>query len=106
MSYGIKSFSTDYSLYTNIKPDHLNWHRDLEDYYDAKMRLIRHTTKKAIVASQVLEFGNEYGFDVSPLRDARIFALSTDKKYRDRSDGEDIIIRGRKKYKLSETQFS
>jgi UDP-N-acetylmuramoylalanine-D-glutamate ligase len=59
MSYGIREFQTDYSIFTNFRTDHLNWHKDLQDYFDAKMRLMLHTKKAAVINTQVLDFARE-----------------------------------------------
>ncbi len=110
-------FSPDYSVFINIKPDHLNWHKDLKDYFDAKMNLIHHTKKLSILNIQVLDFAKEHHFDTVLQDNIRYFTSTSlwiwnlkletwNLKFKDTTDGEDIIISGRKKYKLSETHFS
>jgi UDP-N-acetylmuramoylalanine--D-glutamate ligase len=56
MAYSLEKFTPDYSIFTNFKPDHLNWHRDLQDYLDAKMHIVTRTKKKAIVNQQIIDF--------------------------------------------------
>jgi UDP-N-acetylmuramoylalanine-D-glutamate ligase len=56
MSYAIKHYQSDYSIFTNLKPDHLNWHKDLQEYLDAKMNLIHRTSKVPIVNKQIIDF--------------------------------------------------
>lgn len=56
MSYAIKHYQSDYAIFTNLKPDHLNWHKNLQEYLDAKMNLIHHTKKMSIVNQQVIDF--------------------------------------------------
>ena len=36
----IKKFSCDLSLFLNITPDHINWHKSFENYFSAKKKLI------------------------------------------------------------------
>lgn len=43
MSHVIKNYTSDYSIFTNLKSDHLNWHKDLQEYADAKMNIFYHT---------------------------------------------------------------
>jgi UDP-N-acetylmuramoylalanine--D-glutamate ligase len=112
MAYGLRGmdqwgYTSDYSIFTNFKPDHLNWHSDLEEYHDAKMRLIENTRKKAIINQQVRDFGREHWFEKS-FDNMRIFAQKSLSSWeiKDWTDGENIIISGRRKYRLSETHFS
>lgn len=56
MTHAIKAFQSDYTIFTNLKPDHLNWHRDLQEYLDAKMNLVHQTTRMSIINHEVLEF--------------------------------------------------
>jgi UDP-N-acetylmuramoylalanine--D-glutamate ligase len=122
MSHAIKDFQSDYTIFTNLKSDHLNWHRDLQEYIDAKMSLVQHTSKRSIINEEVLEFAREKGLNVTLPENVRGFSkLETlnskfEKTFdelrimshdsRDFIDGEDIVISGRKKYKLSETRFT
>lgn len=59
MAYALRLFQSNYSIFTNFKPDHLNWHTDLQDYLDAKMHLMRNTKKKVIMNEQVIVFARE-----------------------------------------------
>lgn len=56
MAYGIKKYQSDYSIFTNFKPDHLNWHADLQEYLDAKMNLIQRTKNRSIINDQIIQF--------------------------------------------------
>jgi len=38
--YHIEEFKVDVSVFLNISPDHLDWHSNFDDYYEAKKRLI------------------------------------------------------------------
>ncbi len=112
MAYAIQKYQSDYSIFTNLKPDHLNWHTSLQGYMDAKMNLMNHTTKRSIVNAQVIEFARENRLKVEIPENARIFIESMacfsprNDTIWDRTDGEDILISGIQKYKLGETSFS
>jgi UDP-N-acetylmuramoylalanine-D-glutamate ligase len=59
MSHILREFQSDYSIFTNFKVDHQNWHRDMQEYLDAKMHIMERTTKRAVMNSQVVEFAQE-----------------------------------------------
>lgn len=115
MAYSLHSFQPEYSIFTNFKADHLNWHKDLSDYFRAKMNLIRQTRKKSVIHKQVQEFALSHGLDPLLPENSRIFwavqagesgAKSSKALLKDRTDGDAIILSWRKKYRLSETHFS
>ncbi len=43
MLYKLNNFSFDYGILTNLWVDHLDWHKDLEEYFDSKFNLIKYT---------------------------------------------------------------
>lgn len=45
MLYKLSSFSFDYSILTNLWIDHLDWHKDLDEYFDSKFNIINFTKK-------------------------------------------------------------
>ncbi len=124
MSYNIRTFKSTHSIFTNFETDHLNWHTDLQDYFNAKIRLFEHTTGASCINEQVFSRAKEFGLTLSKkIPNVRVFwkipptPLTKGgnersewgdyiKNIKDRTDGENIIISGRKKYFLSETQFS
>jgi len=112
MSHWIHEFQSDYSIFTNFKVDHQNWHRDMQEYLDAKMHMTQRTTYAAIVNNQVEVFARENNLKIESPRNSRRFyqcmdsTVSSKGKYLDYTDGENIIINGRKKYRLSESRFS
>ena len=68
---------------------------------------------------QIIDYARENNLRIDIPHNVRIFASDTQKvidpdiemtksnrSFRDRTDGEDIIIAGRSKYRLSETHFS
>ncbi len=104
MAYGIKKYQSDYSIFTNFKPDHLNWHADLQEYLDAKMNLIQRTKKRSIINYQVVQFAWENRLTMSLPLYARVFENTLMMK--DGTDGQDIKISWRRKYILWDTNFS
>ena len=68
---------------------------------------------------QIIDYARENNLKIDVPQNIRIFSSDTQKvidpdiemtksnrSFKDRTDGEDIILSGRSKYKLSETQFS
>lgn len=104
MAFGIKKYHSDYSIFTNFKPDHLNWHTDLQEYLDAKMNLIKYTKNWSILNNQILDFAQENKLVIDLSKNNRIFCNTIAVK--DGTDWENIRISWRIKYKLSDTNFS
>jgi UDP-N-acetylmuramoylalanine--D-glutamate ligase len=104
MAYAIRTFQTNYSIFTNLKPDHLNWHKDLQEYMDAKMNLMHHTTDGIALHEQILEFVDTEKLHIDIPEHTRIFGVHP--TLRDSTDGVDIRISGRMAYRMSETHFS
>ena len=88
MAHQIREFRSDYSIFTNFKRDHLNWHRDLQEYLDAKIHIVERTTRVAVVNSQVIDFAHENNLTLSTPQNIRQFQDGT----RDVTDGETITI--------------
>lgn len=53
--YGLKDLWLDYSVRTNISPDHLNRHPDMKDYVATKYRIFQHTTKAIFTTEGVMD---------------------------------------------------
>ncbi len=104
MSFAIKKYQSDYSIFTNFKPDHLNWHTSLQSYLDAKMNLMKHTTQYCIMNEQITQFVSEHNLDLLLPENTRIF--SANKEWNDSTDWENIKVSGQIQYKLSKTNFS
>lgn len=106
MAYNLKGgFRSTHSIFTNFETDHLNWHTDLQDYFNAKMRIFETTTGTSCINEQVFARAQEFRLKLpNGIPKVRIFGKKPE--LRDRADGERIVISGRKKYLLSETQFS
>ena len=105
MSYNITSFKSTHSIFTNFEIDHLNWHTDLQEYFDAKIRLFENTTGISCINEQVFQRAKAWDLNISQhIPNIRFFG--TNHILKDRTDGENIIISNRKKYILSETHFS
>jgi UDP-N-acetylmuramoylalanine-D-glutamate ligase len=81
MSYAIgkhpdfEAFSPDYSIFTNFRKDHLNWHGTLQDYLDAKMNLLAHTKKKSIISDQVKEFADDNSLTIHFENNCRFYGI-------------------------------
>ncbi len=108
MAYNIKKFKSDYSIFTNFELDHLNWHKDIQDYLDAKLNIFKNTKKKAIINLQVLQKIKELKINNWKLKikNIRTFGISDNKKLKDRVELLYIIISWKKKYDINETKFS
>ncbi len=59
--YGLEDLRFDYAIWTNISPDHLNWHPDMKDYVATKYRLLQHSTKAVFTMQGVLDTLAEQG---------------------------------------------
>lgn len=90
MAYNLKKYQSDYSIFTNFKPDHLNWHADLQEYLDAKMNLIQRTKNRSIINDQIIQFASENILTMTLPIHARVFEDTLMMK--DGTDGNDIKI--------------
>ncbi len=54
MAYHIEKFAAHNSILTNLHPDHLDWHKDLHEYYYAKLNLLGHTKNTILYPVSVL----------------------------------------------------
>ena len=75
MAYYLRTFQSDYSIFTNFKPDHLNWHKSLQEYLDAKMHVIEHTKKLSCINDQVINFAQENSLYLERGASIKIFGL-------------------------------
>ncbi len=73
MAYSLKVFTSHYSIFTNFKPDHLNWHKDLQDYFVAKMHVFSRTKNVAVINQQVIDFAYENHLTFEQKDNMRIF---------------------------------
>lgn len=49
MLFKLRDFHFDYSILLNIARDHLDWHKDFEEYQESKLTLLRRTHKAFFV---------------------------------------------------------
>jgi UDP-N-acetylmuramoylalanine--D-glutamate ligase len=49
MLYGLRDFVFDYGILLNIAKDHLDWHKDFDEYQESKLTLLRRTSKAFFV---------------------------------------------------------
>ncbi len=104
MSFCIQKYTSDYSIFTNLKPDHLNWHKNLQGYVDAKMNLMSHTIFRSIINEQIIEFAQKNNLILRIPKNTRIF--SNDDNSKDSTNGQNIIVNEGENSLLSETHFS
>ncbi|EKE26909.1 MAG: UDP-N-acetylmuramoylalanine-D-glutamate ligase [uncultured bacterium (gcode 4)] len=102
MAFNIEQFSSDYSIFTNFETDHLNWHKDMDEYFESKLKIFRNTSRKSIVNLQVLNKAKELWLNFN-LDNVRFFW--SDNELKDRVEDSDIIVSWRKKINVKETNF-
>ncbi len=73
MAYSLERFVPDYAVFTNFKPDHLNWHKNLQDYLDSKMHVITRAKKGSVMNAQILDFVKENDLKIRIPEKVRIF---------------------------------
>lgn len=54
MSYHLEKFYATNTILTNLHTDHLDWHRDIDEYYHAKLNLLARTKEVIIYPESVL----------------------------------------------------
>lgn len=55
MAYNMTKFYVNNAILTNLHPDHLDWHRDISEYYNAKLNLLAHAKDCIIYPPSVLQ---------------------------------------------------
>lgn len=68
--------SADIAVITNITPNHLNWHRDMSEYVEAKMNIFTHGAKRLIINADDLTSINAVTYQATS---ANITAFSSTK---------------------------
>ncbi len=52
----IDNFKADYAFFLNFSPDHLDYHDDLADYYDSKLKVVKNVpTSKILFAGEAIK---------------------------------------------------
>ncbi len=59
VQHRVAGFMFDVAIFTNLSHDHLDYHRDMEDYFNAKKRLFKDYLKKDAVS--VINVEDKYG---------------------------------------------
>ncbi len=59
MAYSLRTFYATNTILTNLHPDHLDWHKDLQEYYGAKLNLMAHTKENIVYPESVLSVAPE-----------------------------------------------
>lgn len=62
MAYSLHEFSPNLTIITNLESDHLNWHRNLEEYFLSKANLITRAKDGSYITSQVHTKLQEIGY--------------------------------------------
>ena len=96
------SISPDIAVITNVSPNHLDWHRDMDEYIDAKCTIFKHQKKNGkcifnisnnITKQLALTHGNTVTFGVGE----GDFSVMPDGIYKNRKlilADKDILLRG------------
>ena len=62
MAYSLQEFSPDITIITNLESDHLNWHRNLQEYFLSKANLITRAKNTAFITKWVYEKLHNIGY--------------------------------------------
>lgn len=54
MAYSLQKFYAQNTILTNLHSDHLDWHRDINEYYRSKIHLLARTQETIIYPTSVL----------------------------------------------------
>ncbi len=66
--------SPDVAVITNITPNHLNWHTDMNEYIDAKLNILRYQNETSL---SVLNYENDITRDAAKLAKGRCVYFSS-----------------------------
>lgn len=100
----LPAFAPDYTILTNLTPDHLNWHADLQEYANAKYELVTRTKQAAYINEQVQVFTREESIHLPSSPVIHCFADSP--ICEDFTDGNTIFLSREAVISLDETHFS
>lgn len=75
-----------------MQTDHLNWHRDVQEYVDAKMRLAAYTQHTVVMNAAVEDFIKEKEIYWQRPAHTRMFSSDHDHTPRDWTDGEVLVV--------------
>lgn len=106
--------SPDISVITNITPNHLNIHKDYEEYIDAKKNIFKYQNKDGIVVlnndneitkackneaeGKVILFSSKEKLEDGIILDNNIIKICKDKLRRHILNTNDVILRGKHNY--------
>jgi UDP-N-acetylmuramoylalanine--D-glutamate ligase len=62
MAYSLHEFSPNLTIITNLESDHLNWHRNLEEYFLSKANLITRAKDGSYITKQAYEKLENIGY--------------------------------------------
>ncbi|MDU1762644.1 MAG: UDP-N-acetylmuramoyl-L-alanyl-D-glutamate--2,6-diaminopimelate ligase [Anaerococcus vaginalis] len=73
-NYGI---DYEYGVFTNLSPEHMDYHKTMDNYFEAKMILLNHAKK------QVVNLDDDYGKKAKEIfKDALTISINEDSAYR------------------------
>ena len=73
-NYGI---AYEYGVFTNLSPEHMDYHKTMDNYFMAKMILLNHSKK------QVVNLDDDYGKKAKKMfKDALTISINEDSAYR------------------------
>ena len=77
-----KNFKPQYSCIINITPDHIDWHGSMQNYVNAKKKIIKNQDKKCFA---VLNADDEYFDECKNSTNANVYEVSTKIEVKKRS---------------------
>lgn len=84
----VGAFAPDYSIFTNFETDHVDWHGSVEEYFQAKMNLVKRTSKRIVAHESLLNKSVAYGSKFP--ENTRWYGIS--ENLRDRTDGNEVFV--------------
>lgn len=72
-----KNFKPQYSCIINITPDHIDWHGSMQNYVNAKKKILKNQDKKCFA---VLNSDDEYFDECKNTTNANVYEVSTKKE--------------------------
>ena len=73
-NYGI---AYEYGVFTNLSPEHMDYHKTMDNYFEAKMILLNHSKK------QVVNLDDDYGKKAKEIfKDALTISINEDSAYK------------------------
>jgi len=96
--------STDVAVVTNLSPNHLDIHKDMEEYIDAKKNIFKYQSQKDLI---ILNKDNDLTFDLRKEVNGRVRYFSVQEKIEDGAyfQNDKLFIRNSEVCSLSEIKL-